>query len=161
MSELEAGLTLDVVVQRFADSERALREVRARLASLADSAESANGSAASLENAAAHVSSFTASASSAASELGSVVEQARELLEQSAGLLDGKAINVLQERVAENAVTAAANQRETDERLARIEARLNRLDVLEETASQLSTELARVYRVLPPSWKRRRGSDLS
>lgn len=154
MTELDAGLTLDVVVQRFADSERALREVRTRLASLADSAKSANGSAASLENAAAHVSSFATSASSAASELGLVVEQARELLEQSAGLLDGKAIGVLQERIAENAVTAAAYQGETNERLARIEERLNRLEALEKATSELSTDLARVYRALPGRWKK-------
>ena len=136
----ESGLALDSVVRRFADSERALEEIRGRLSSLADSAETSEGAARALREAADSVRGFAGSAEATASELQTAVGQTKTVLEKSAELLGGSALAALEEEVTKLAQLVRESREVVDGRLVEIESRLSQLD--------------RIYDALPGRWKK-------
>ena len=101
MSQAEDGLTLDAVVRRFADSERALGEVRDKLQALSSAAASADSSSASLQETSESVRGFAETAAAAAGELRDVTTQARAVLEGGAAILDGSALRAIEQRLEE------------------------------------------------------------
>src|SRR5690349_16126475 len=115
------GLGLEAVVRRFGDAERALDEVRGRLASLANSAEQSEASAGALTEAAESVRSFAATAGAVAAELHAAVAEAKSVFEKSADLLGGNVLDSLQKSVE-------GLTQQVAERLTAIESRLDRID---------------------------------
>jgi septation ring formation regulator EzrA len=128
VSQPENGLTLDVVVQRFADSERALSEIREKLQSLASSAASADASATSLQDSAEAVRGFATTAADAAGELRSVTAQARAVLEGGAALLEGSALRAIEQRLDDLSRTMADSRDATVKELEEIKLRVERID---------------------------------
>jgi predicted nucleic acid-binding Zn-ribbon protein len=154
----QEGLALEAVVRRFADSERALREVHGRLETLASSAESSQASAAALAHSADAVRSFTEAATRVVEELGTVSAQTRQVLEGGAAMLDGSAVRSLEEAVAriggsleELRAEAAAERAALDERLERLEERLAAIDG---RVGLVGRWVEHLYAVLPGRWKR-------
>jgi DNA repair ATPase RecN len=136
----ETGLSLDSVVRRFGDSERALEEIRGRLSSLADSAETSEGAAGALREAAESVRGFANSAEATAAELQAAVGQAKTVMEKSAELLEGNALGSLERSLSDLAQLVRESGEALEKRLGEIETRMNQLD--------------RVYAVLPNRWKK-------
>ncbi|HXF97936.1 MAG TPA: hypothetical protein VNJ46_04915 [Gaiellaceae bacterium] len=128
MSESEDGLTLDAVVKRFADSERALGEVRERLTALAASATEANASAASLRETADSVREFAQRAAMVTDELREVTAQARGVLERGAAVLDGSALRAIEQRLVEVVGELREAHTSMAGSLHEIEARVTRID---------------------------------
>jgi chromosome segregation ATPase len=147
MSQTDDGLTLDSVVKRFADSERALGDVREQLQSLASAATSADASAASLQESAESVRGFAESAAAAAGELREVTAQARAVLEGGAAVLDGSALRAIEERIDALASDLQRSQAAIEERLAQVDALAQRLDRTDRGA-----EL--IFKTLPGRWRK-------
>lgn len=128
MSQTEGGLTLDAVVKRFVDSERALGEVREKLKAFATSAAEANASATSLRETAESVRGFAERAAAAADELREVTAQARAVLERGAALLDGSALRTIEQRLEavvnelrESHASITTSLHEIEQRVARVD----------------------------------------
>jgi ABC-type transporter Mla subunit MlaD len=131
----EDGLTLDAVVKRFADSERALSEVRDRLQTLASAATSADVSAASLRETAEAVRGFAENASAAAGELRDVATQARAVLDGGAAMLDGSALRAVEQRLEEVARMVQESQ----------SANASALDELRESVARIDKGAATIF----------------
>jgi hypothetical protein len=140
MSQAEEGLTLDAVVKRFADSERALDSVREQLESLASAATSADGSAAALRETAESVRGFAESAASAAGELREVTAQARAVLEGGAAVLDGSALKAIEQRIDALATELSRSH--------------GALDQLSRRADRADRGLELIFRTLPGRWRK-------
>lgn len=171
----DAALTLDSVVKRFADSERALAQVRERLADLASSAESSEASAAALRESAVAIQALASGAGIVVDELRAVSVQASGVLEGGASVLDGSALRSIEQRVAdlqaatsaiagdvgarlvqfqeESSAAQAAAREATDARLSAIEHRLAALEGMDPKIGEANAGIARIWDALPGRWK--------
>ena len=122
MSEgADSGLGLDAVVRRFGDAEKALDEVRGRLASLGESAERSQTAAGALTDAAESVKSFAGIAGSVAAELQAAVAEAKAVFEKSGDLLGGNALDSVQKSIADLTELVTNKLGEIETRMQRIE----------------------------------------
>ena len=98
MSDNES-LTLDDVRKRFAESDATLRQIRYRLAGLADAQADAQASADSLREAAGVVTSFGTQAARLLDDLATAQRDARAALEATARFLDGSELTAMRESI--------------------------------------------------------------
>jgi len=83
------SLGLEQVVQRFADSEQTLRDIRSNIDRLSSLEEKTEASAKALEESARAVAEYTEEAKEITSELAETSRAARELLSRAKEVLDG------------------------------------------------------------------------
>ena len=137
MTEQQNGsLSLDEVVRRFADSEQALGEARAKLDALA-AAEATQGAAArSLQETSAATKELVAAARTLIVEAEETQQTARAVLQAGAGLIDGTDMKELRDGVAWTATTV----KDGFEKLERV---LGEVRERDQRIAELETEMAR------------------
>ncbi len=146
------ALSLDDVSRRFADSERALTDARARLEGLATAEESAAASARSLEQSSAAVSEFVRTADALIKEVELAQRTAREVLEAGARFVDGSELRSLQDNMMSLSKSVST-------RLDEIESRLGEVQARDDQIAELEAELARRTAKLSGRAKKQLGVD--
>lgn len=137
--EKDPTLDIEVVKQRFLDSEAALRQISDQLQDLRSATERAQSDAASLEALARSIEGFSAIAGQVAERLAELLAALQETVDQARPVLSGEVLERLRSDFA-NAHT------EVRDELTR------RLAVVEE-------EMERLMRALPRRWHRRAGGS--
>src|SRR4051794_3552269 len=95
-----ATLSLDDVVQRFADSAQALEAARDKLHALAEAEATQAAAAHGLQQASVKAAQFTEAASQLIAQAQETQHVAREVLQAGAGLIDGTDLKALQTGLA-------------------------------------------------------------
>jgi len=97
----KASLTLDEVVQRFADSEQALRQIGERLQHIVEVDERGAQSLNAIEEAAGLVRGFVDSVSAATTELVESQRLSQDAIRQAAAYLDGSQLQEIESDISE------------------------------------------------------------
>ena len=132
------SLTLDDVRTRFAESEDALRQIRDRLAGLADAQANAQASAESLREAATVVTGFGTRAAELLDELTAAQRDARAALDATARFLDGSDLAAIRESID-------TLRKEV----------MGRLDEIDDRVAHGEAEIVRTQQALPGRWQKR------
>lgn len=98
----DSSLDFEQVVERFADSEQALREMEARIQRLGELDERVEASAEALEGSAATVDDYVQEIRGITSELANVTSAARDLLSRAQDVLDGTQLQRIEELMQED-----------------------------------------------------------
>lgn len=153
MSEHENGtLSLDEVARRFAESEQALGQARAKLEALATAEASQAAASRSLQETATATKELVAAARTLILEAEETQQTARAVLQAGAGLIDGTDLKELREGVTWTATAV-------NEGFAKIEGLIGDVRVRDQRIAELEAELTRRTDSLSSRQRKRLGLE--